>query len=345
VKEYIKNNCVYPKRVWQEASPESQNIDSHKLEEALELAKGFCGGDGVRGTVIVRNGYMIWAGDEADREHDIRSCTKSITSTVFGVMNDEGLCSLITKAAEYHKELLGDYSGITLKHFATMTSGYNSVGGKYGVDNCTDGSLTPWVPREPVFSPPGTYFHYHDNAMREFGFILQKILNRPMAEYFKEKIADPIGMRRWYWTDYLGNDTGNDSASSFYTSAKEYAKLGLLYLNNGSWEGKQLLSKSWISEATRSHTINIPDYNGYFFRGISGGGSYGYNWWTNEESSFSEKPISNLPTGSYHASGFNNNHMWIIPKWNMVVVRLGVDGSVKSSKWNNFFRILSQAVK
>ena len=338
------NACVFPGKQWEAASPESQDVNAEKLDKAMKFLGSISNSDGVRGAMVIRNGYCIWQGDEIDREHDIRSCTKSITGTIFGLMIDERLCSLDTLAMEYHKELAEEYPQVKLSHFASMTSGYNSVGALYGGDGkLTDGGLTPWIPREPVYTPPGKYFHYHDNAMREFGYILSIILKQPLEEYFREKVAKKIGMRRWYWTDYLANDRGNDPASSFYTSASEFARLGLLYLNNGVWEGSRILSEGWINQATASQTKHITDYFGYFYRGLEGAGCYGYNWWTYDYATSDEKKIPHLPKGSYHAIGYNNNHLWVIPTWNMVIVRCGTDGSVKP-RWQEFFKLLSEAI-
>ena len=72
-------------------------------------------------------------------------------------------------------------------------------------------------------------------------------------------------MRRWYWTDYLANGLGNDPASSFYTSANELARLGLLYLNGGSWDGQKILSQGWVRRANTSQTRSVADYRGGLF--------------------------------------------------------------------------------
>lgn len=341
-----ENERVYPDRLWDTRSPESQGVDGEWLELAMRYLHRCCGVDGARGAMVIRNGYCIWRGDEVDREHDVRSCTKVVTSTVAGLLVDEGRCTMQTKACQYHEELKKDYADVELRHFASMTSGYNSVGGKYGcmVDglHLNDGSLTPWMPREPVFAP-GEYFHYHDNAMREYGDILSRIAGESLASVFKRKIADRIGMKRWYWTDYLANDRGNDPASAFYVSAVEFAKLGLLYLYDGNWNGEQLLSREWIRSATTSRTAGIPDYTGKFYRGIPGCSSYGYGWWVNT-GEHNDVAIPDMPAGSFHASGYNNNHMWVIPEWNMVVVRLGTDGSV-SGIYRDFFKLMKRALE
>ena len=341
-----KENYIYPDQRWVVKNPESQGMDSEKLEFAMRYLQRCCGVDGARGAMVIRNGYVVWQGDEVDRLHDIRSCSKVITSTVMGCMVDEGMCTINTKASDYHEELKKDYADVELRHFASMTSGYNSIGGKYGcmVDGLhyNDGSLTPSLPREPIFKP-GEFFHYHDNALREYGYVLSRISKESLEQLFRRSIADKIGINKWYWADYLDNDNGNDPASSMYISASEFAKLGLLYLYKGNWKGEQVLSESWIDMATTTQTAGIPDYEGKFYRGLPAYGTYGFNWWVNVES---DHPlfVPDLPVGSYSASGFNNNHMWVIPEWDMVVVRLGTDGSIGGEIYKDFFTLLKMSV-
>ena len=85
---------------------------------ALSLAHS--GPDGVRELVIIRNGYLIWEGEDVDKVHGVWSCTKSFTSTVLGLPIDDGKCTLETKAAEILSELAKNYPELTLEHFTTM---------------------------------------------------------------------------------------------------------------------------------------------------------------------------------------------------------------------------------
>ncbi|MHC4675616.1 MAG: hypothetical protein ACYTBZ_24275, partial [Planctomycetota bacterium] len=99
--------------------------------------------------------------------------------------------------------------------------------------------------------------------------------------------------------------------------------LGHLFLNHGKWNGKQLISAAWINEATKSHVpASIPLAQN---SGADGRGVYGYNWWTNGIQPNGKRKWPGAPPGTYSASGYNNNDMFVIPEWNMVIVRLGLD--------------------
>ncbi len=337
--------CVFPDVHWQEDTPQSQGINPKLLTEALNYLESECNEDGIHAMMIVRNGVCIWKGSAYKKQYDVYSCTKSVTSTVLGCMAEDGICSLNSFAWEYCKGLQELYPEVQLKHFASMTSGYNSVGGLYGINNESDGSLTPWQPVQPVFTPPGSFFHYHDNAMRMFGYILPKISGRPLEDMFRERIAVHIGMKHWQWRDYHNNGAGNDPASSFVTTAEEFCRLGLLYLNRGRWESRQVLSRDWIDQACQSQTRGIRDYKGLVYRGIPGGGYYGYNWWVNAEGDSGENLMPDLPGDSFYAAGFNNNRLYIIPKWQTVICRLGVDRNIPGSRWNEFFRLFGLCIE
>jgi CubicO group peptidase (beta-lactamase class C family) len=237
------------------------------------------------------------------------------------------------------------YDGIELRHFATMTSGYNAVGGIYGIDLISDGSATPWLPNPPVFTPPGSQFHYHDDAMRMFGQVLQTLSGTSLDGVFRGRIAERIGIRQCFWPEYLANGAGSDPASSFVVSAEDLTRIGLLYLSGGSWNGVRLINPDYVAEATRSQTRGLPRYTGPVYRGIYTTENYGFCWWI-QESTEGEFNIPNLPAGSFFASGFNHNRMYVIPEWDMVITRTGEDGSPSDHRrvWGDFFRALSGAL-
>jgi hypothetical protein len=121
---------VFPEADWQQVRPESQGVDSAKLKEAVSYLKDSSGSDGVNELVIIRNGYMIWRGPDIDKMHGVWSLTKSFTSTVLGLLIDDGKATLDTLAKDHVPSMAATYPDITLRHFTTMTSGYYAVGDK-----------------------------------------------------------------------------------------------------------------------------------------------------------------------------------------------------------------------
>ena len=152
---------VFPDRDWQQASPESQGVNPEKLNDAMDYIQANAGGPGAAEALVVRHGQVIWKGSQTDVRHSSWSCSKSFASTVLGLLIEDGKCTLDTKAVTVVPKIAGQhpaYADITLRHFVTMTSGYDGVGGSYA-DKKMDGSLTWFDPAPPLF-PPGSAFSY-----------------------------------------------------------------------------------------------------------------------------------------------------------------------------------------
>jgi len=344
---------AFPGKEWEEATPRSQELDGEKLAGAVAYLKANSGRDGVNELVIIRNGRLIWKGDNIDKVHGVWSCTKSFTSTALGLLIDDGKCTLDTKAKDYVPELADKYAEITLRHLTTMTSGYRAAGdepkGKYSHGP----SSTPFVPGlEPLFAP-GEKYAYWDSAMNLFGLVLTRIAGEPLEELFRRRIADPIGMnpKAWDWGDF-SNDRGvvvnggsGNSNKHMFISAREMARFGHLYLNRGKWNGSQLIRPEWIAAATATQVPATLPW-GHPPSNIDGRGVYGFNWWTNGLKADGHRHLPGAPEGTFAAWGHNNNLLFVIPEWNIVVVRLGLDeadGRISGQTWGEFIQRVGAA--
>lgn len=347
---------VFPGATWAESTPRAQGLNATRLRSAVDYLRDHSGRDGVRELVVVRHGYVVWHGDNWEHVHGIWSATKSFTSTVLGLLIDEGKATLDTRACQYVPELAAVYPDVTLRHFATMTSGYRAVGDE-PMGHYTHGpSATPLVPSaDPLFTPPGSRYAYWDSAMNQFGHVLTRIAGEPIAEYFWRKLGGPIGMDRRQWTwgvldtvDGLAVNGGSGNADCHVkTSARELARLGLLFLNEGRWNGRQLLSKRWVQAAT---SVQVPATMplGHAESGIDGRGVYGLNWWRNGLKPDGSRLWPGAPEDAFAASGFNNNDLFVLPSWRMVIVRLGLDeapdGPITDEVYGEFLARVGQAI-
>lgn len=343
---------VFPGKNWEEATPESQRVDAAKLEEAVALLKRTVGTNGVDELVIVRNGRIIWKGREIDRVHGIWSFTKSFTSTVLGLLIEDGKCTLDTRAAKYVPAMTNHYGEVTLRHFATMTSGYRAVGDEPVEGYLHGPSKTPFTPGpQPLFAPPGSQYAYWDSAMNQFGHVLTRIAGESLEALFKRRIADPIGMnpRKWRWGTFdIDGLTVNGGAGNYgrhvQISAREAARFGLLFLNKGKWNDQQLIRAEWIEEATCAHVPATMPW-AHPESELDGRGVYGLNWWVNGFKADGSRKFPAAPAGTFWASGFNNNKCIVVPEWGMVIVRLGLDGKAPDKVWNDFLAKLAEAVR
>lgn len=345
------NSMIFPGSDWEEASPESLGINPFLLKEAVNyLSYEFVDIGGVSELVIIRNGYMLLKGSNVYRQHNIWSAAKTFTGTVLGLLVDDGKCNLNTFAMNYEPLLKEHYPEVMLRHFATMTSGYDAVGFReahaYG-NGLGDWGPDPYDVATPLFSP-GEKFCYHDEAMFMFGRILTRITNESLHSFLKNRVTDYIGMGSWSWpTQGKVNDIDvNWGCGNAGLSALQLVRWGHLFLNLGQWNGKQLISTSWIDQISRNQ---VPTSIGLVVqraRQIEGRGVYGYNWWVNGTGFNGVRKMPDAPTSMYWAAGFNNNMCFIIPDWDMVVVRMGTSGiPIDSDKtWNEFFKRLGNAV-
>ena len=329
---------VFPENDWIQKSPESQGLDSTKLNEAITYLEANSASDGVKELVIIRNGYMIYEGKNIDHVHGVWSFTKSFTSTVLGLLVDAGKATLDTKAKDHLSSMVESYSEVTLRHFATMTSAYYAIGDEGPGDYSHGSGLTPFDPSpDQIFTPPGEKYVYWDSAMNQFANIITRIADEPIVNLFKRKVADPIGMNsaKWDWKDFgvidgivVNGGSGNHNRH-ITISARESARFGHLFLNNGNWNGVGIISSDWVREATSVQVPRTIQLGDPINSPIEGRGVYGYNWWVNGIKPDGKRKWPNAPSDTYSASGYNNNDMFIIPEWNMVIVRLGLDQKEK----------------
>lgn len=231
------DNMIVPDAAWKQATPESQGVDSVKLQAAAEYLREAGGQEGVKRLVIVRNGRMIWRGPESGKPQGVWSVTKAFTSTAHGLLIEDGKCTLETLAKDYDPALAKYYPNVTLRHLATMTSGLDGVGGAYDFDNQHRGDQNALVEPITPFFPPGTKYMYWDEATQHYGYALTQIAGESLHEYLKRRILDPIGITQLTWkpdtTGKVLNWTGG-----IEISAEDLARFGLLYLNRGNWNGR-----------------------------------------------------------------------------------------------------------
>lgn len=374
VKSY-STNMVFPGKKWKEKSPQSQGVDPAALEAALEFFHKNSGGSGTDQMVIVRNGYIIWKGPEADTFHEIFSATKIFTSTVMGMLATEGKLEVTDFAAKHFPEITrGDmgqetYKTLRLMDLASMSGGYDPVepdcwnlhlkGLHKESLECTKGYIIPGKPR---FSP-GTKWSYRDPEPHMLGNIMIKITGKSLSDMFKEGIADKIGMTNWKWSDYGLNKDGvlfnnpagtpneigaaeiNVFQAGMWTTPLDFARLGLLYLNRGKWNGVTVLDSGFTRMAISNRIpVETPPV------GIDNAGRYGFYWWTNGIQKNGKRPWPSAPAWASTAHGHGSNFCYVIPEWNMVIVRMSSSakssmGSKREETWEGFFKLLKPGIR
>ena len=277
------------------STPAAKRVDARGVGaflDALEAAPGI----EPHSLMIVRHGHVVasgwWAPYTPDRPHLLYSISKSFTATAAGFAVAEGLLSLDAPVISYFPEFEGDITdprsrAMLVRHVASMASGHLTE---------TREQAFARDPAEPVrgflLTPPdrdpGSVFAYNQPATYSLAAIVQRVTGQSLTDYLRPRLFDPLGIGETAW---LQRPPGRDLGfSGMYATTDALAKLGLLYLGNGVWEGRQLLPASWVAEATRAHISNadgtpegaVSDWQqGYGFQfwrsrhGYRGDGAYG----------------------------------------------------------------------
>ncbi len=291
--------------------------------------------------MILKNGYVVAQWGDTRRVDMTFSVTKSFLSTVAGLAYDQKLIASDTDKVDHYiwdGTFDGDHnSEITWQHLLQQNSDWSGElwGGKDWADRPPkEGNLDDWKLRKLV--QPGTVMEYNDVRVNVLAYSLTHVWRQPLPKVLKEHIMDNIGASttwRWHgyehaWTEIDGINMksvtgGGHSGAGIFISAEDMARFGLLFLNDGVWNGKRLISSEWINKAT---TPSIPNAN------------YGYMWWLNQQGS---RHWEGLSENIYYAAGFGGNFI-VIDKENDLVV---VTRWLEPSKIGDFMRQVNAAIK
>jgi CubicO group peptidase (beta-lactamase class C family) len=256
----------------------------------------------MRSVLVIRHGYLIFEEyyrDVPDDYQDVASVAKSIISALVGVALQEGyIQSLDQKVVDFYPEYVTpntdpQFNDMTLEHLLTMTSGLGREP-DYGED-WFESTL-----EEPLSSTPGQTFHYSDAAVHLLSGILTRTTHMTAIEFGNKHLFQPLGIPEPSWdTDPQGNNVGGDGLSLRPT---EMAKIGYLYLNQGSWDGSQLVPAEWVLATIQKRAEgDILDED------------YGYLWWVTTVEGHA----------AYFAAGFGGQFIYVVPDLDLVVVMTG----------------------
>ncbi|HPG92432.1 MAG TPA: serine hydrolase [Clostridia bacterium] len=245
------------------------------------------------------------------------SMCKTIAGMAIGFLSDEGKIDINQK---YQKIMRPNFftrnfyhRNITVKNLLTMTSGvaFNEAGSVTSTDWAND-----FMTSELKFKP-GKEFMYNSMNSYMLAALVNKITGQGLVEYLTPRLFEPLGITDIFWEKC---PQGIEKAGwGLYILPEDMAKLGLLVLNKGMWNGVQLLSKKWMEEAT-STQIDVPEFVGKY--------NYGYQMWTGDE-----------PKMAIFNGMFGQN-IFILPKTGIVVVITAGNSDMFQS--NNIFPLVEK---
>jgi CubicO group peptidase (beta-lactamase class C family) len=242
------------------STPEAQGILSESILNFINAAEK--NNLGLHSLMIIRNGKNVaqgwWDPYKPDLKHMMYSLSKSFTSTAIGFAVSEGLVKLDDKITDlFPNDLPGRRTtyldAMEVRHLLTMTTGH---------DRDTMGPIrkdpkVTWVKaflEQPVPQKPGTYFLYNTGATYILSAIITKVTGKTLLEYLTPRLFKPLEIMDADWeSSPQGINTGG---YGLRVKTEDVAKLGMLYLQNGMWNGKQVLPANWAKEATTYKVSN-----------------------------------------------------------------------------------------
>jgi len=270
--------------------------------------------------VVIKNGYIVAQWGDVDRVDMTFSVTKSYLSTVAGLAMDRKLIGSVNdKVGEYVWD--GTFRGAhneTIEWHTLLNQSSAWSGELFGIKDWADrpprdGDVDDWKFTKPV--KPGTVMEYNDVRVNVLAYSLLHVWRKPLPQVLKEHLMDPIGASstwRWFgykdaWVTIDGMQMksvtgGGHSGAGVFINTLDHARFGLLFLNEGNWNGNQLISKDWVEAVQVSSEAHA---------------SYGYMWWLNR----GPRKWSGVEDESiYYAAGFGGNFIVVDKKNNMVIV-------------------------
>ncbi|MGV8804684.1 MAG: serine hydrolase domain-containing protein [Polaromonas sp.] len=310
------------------AAPEAVGVDSAQLVRLSEwIRKDKLD---VRSLLIIKDGKLIFErysdGLTRDHNYELYSVTKTLTALTFGVLAGEGKIATSDKAAKWilknhpeFKQALSDKENIELGHLMSMSSGllYKQVEGSDPLYFQAPDRLKVALGTVPRI-PPATLFEYTDANPVMVGAAIAAAAGQPEDRYAEEHLFKPLGMKNYRWTG--ADKTGTVSGGwGMRLRAVDMAKVGMLMLNDGKWQGKQIVPASWIHQmSTPSPKATAQDY--------------GYYTWINHI-------VRSEP--EFGAMGFKGQFITVLPKERAVVVMTGIlptDGGLRTGTYVNQYR-------
>ena len=306
-----------------EATPESQNLDSKHLKQAVaEIADGKYGD--MDALLVLRNNYLVLEHYTSplyhgrDYRRPAKSITKSVTSALVGIARGQGKMPPLDSNL---LELFPQYSDIanldalkqqiTLNHVLSMTAGFKwdefVVGDNSEFKMMRSEDWLKFALDQPMSHTPGEKWTYNGGCSILLSDILKNATETDVVDYARKFLFDPIGMENWNWT--FANKNVTNTVNGLAMSRRDMARFGVLYLNDGRWQGKQIVPEEWVRKSTSVQVLGKGDYFPY---------AYGYQWWRLQDQ---EPTVGMLAVNdAFFALGFGGQFIFVVPHLNMVVV-------------------------
>ena len=305
----------WPTDGWRYSTPEEQGMDNDTLTNMMNHIEEE--EYPIHSVLVIKNGYAVF--ERYPHEYYtanhltlLHSVTKSFTGTLIGIAIEQGLIRGVNeKVLSFFPEYTIDNpdsrkDNMTIKDLLTMTAGLDWDEWSYPYEDTVNNDLRVMMDSpdavqnvldKPMSHTPGEHWIYNGGASLLLAAIVQKVSNQTTYEFAQQYLFNPLGFGSTHW---YGTSGGWCNAfGGFRGTTRDIAKLGFLYLNNGTWNGTQILPSDYVWNATQP--IDIENPLGPYF-------GYGWHWWMRSD------------LGIYFAYGRHGQKIMVVPEHDLVVV-------------------------
>jgi CubicO group peptidase (beta-lactamase class C family) len=280
----------FPGKAWE------KRRGSNWSEAKLKAARDYAATLNTAALVIVQDGAIVDQWGDVAKEYLCHSIRKSFLSALYGIAVNEGKIDLSKTLADLGID--DNEPSLTAEEKrATVHDLLKARSGIYHPALAETPSMKAVKPLRGSHSP-GTFWYYNNWDFNALGTIYEKLAGEKIHESFERRIAQPIGMEDFTAADgsYSKGPDSIHPAYPFRMSARDLARFGVLFLNQGRWGAREIVPAKWVADSVKTWS----DASAY------GSSGYGYMWWVDRN--------------SYSARGAGGHYLTVIPAMNLVVV-------------------------
>lgn len=328
---YLTQEKYFPTQKWRLSTPEAQGMDSTKLVNFFNKLNENT--QGTHSAIIIRNGYIVAEKYSEEYSPEIKqrvfSATKSVISALIGIAIDQGNIKLEDRVVDIFSEyqiqnLDNDKKQITVKDLLSMRSGihFNDIDDYRRTLEAQD--PVQFILDQPMRTAPGNQYNYSSGDSHLLSAIIQKKTGMKTTEFADQYLFEPLNIKN---REFIEKNNVALGGNGLVLTPRDMAKIGLLYLNDGEWDGKKVLSQDWVKESTTKSSEER-------FIGV-GGSYYGYQWYIDE--------IDNHYV--YYAQGAFGQFLYVIPELGIVIVfTTGLEAPYVNSKLTDLLTLILNSV-
>jgi len=324
--KYFDNRIIESSPV---AEPWAKHNKYNTIEETEELA-AINKDRRTKAFLVIKNDSIVFEkyfdGYSESSKSNSFSMTKSITVTLLGkAIMDGKIKSLDQPVGDFFDEYKTGFGAeLTVGNLASMSSGMKWNEKYYSIINITSESyfsddLRSVILNQKIIEKPGQKFRYSSGDTQLLGMIIEKATNTNLSEYLRNNFTNPMGFENEALWQLDSEENGMEKAyCCFASNAKDFARFGKLYKNNGKWNNKILLDSTFISKATKP----VFDASPY----------YGYGWWLYN---YNGKKV-------YTMNGHRGQFVIVFPEEDIIIVRLGDINIQGDSDSGDLYKYISE---